>query len=148
MKLNTNVRNVLIIVALATVVYALGHTGDFALGFLTQLISLAFLAAFGWIASRLYREHRTELYSLGTRRRTALYVALGVATLTLSAANRLWASGFGTVVWLVRARRLRRMRCTPCTARRRSTERQSALGPGSAAAVGGVQRDHPDWRTL
>lgn len=101
MKLNTNVRNVLIIVALTTVIYALGHTGDFALGFLTQLISLAFLAALAWIASRQYLEHRTELDSLGTRRRTALYVALGVATLAISAVHRLWASGIGTVVWLV-----------------------------------------------
>ena len=90
MKLNTNVRNVLIIVALTTVIYALGHTGDFALGFLTQLISLAFLAALAWIASRQYLEHRTELDS-----------ALGVATLAISAVHRLWASGIGTVVWLV-----------------------------------------------
>jgi len=101
LKLSTNFRNVLIIVALATVIYALHNTGDFALSFLTQLISLAFLGAFAWIASRLYREHRTELYSLGTRRRTALYVALGVAVLTISAADRLWATGIGTVAWLV-----------------------------------------------
>jgi len=101
LKLQTNVRNVLIIGALATVIYALGHTGDFALGFLTQLISLAFLAAFAWIASRQYLEHRTDLYSLGTRRRTVLYVAIGVATLTISAADRLWATGIGTVAWLV-----------------------------------------------
>jgi hypothetical protein len=101
LKLNTNARNVLIIVVLTTVIYALGHTGDFALGFLTQVISVAFLAAFGWIASRQYLEHRTDLDSLGTHRRAALYVALGVGALTLSAANRLWASGIGTVVWLV-----------------------------------------------
>jgi hypothetical protein len=101
LKLDTNFRNVLIVVALATVVYALNNTGDFALSFLTQLISLAFLGAFAWIASRLYREHRTELYSLGTRRRTALYVALGVAALTISAADRLWATGIGTLVWLL-----------------------------------------------
>jgi hypothetical protein len=101
MKLKTNSRNVAVIVVLAAVVYALGHTGDFALGFLVQLISLAFLAAIAWIGSRLYREHRTELYSLGTRRRTVLYVAAGVATLALSAVDRLWSSGFGTVIWLV-----------------------------------------------
>ena len=101
MKFNTNFRNGLIIVAVATVVYALGHSGDFALGFLTQLISLAFLAALGWIASRQYLDHRTDLDSLGTRRRTALYVALGVAALTISAADRLWLTGVGTVVWLV-----------------------------------------------
>jgi hypothetical protein len=101
MKLKTDLRNVLVIAALAAVVYALGNTGDFALGFLTELISLAFLGSLGWIASRLYREHRTDLYGLGSRRRAILYVALGVATLAISAVDRLTSSGFGTVVWLV-----------------------------------------------
>lgn len=101
MKLKTNVRNVAVIVVLAAIVYALGNTGDFALSFLVQLISLAFLASIVWIGSRLYREHRTDLYGLGTRRRTILYVAAGVATLAFSAVDRLWATGFGTVVWLV-----------------------------------------------
>ena len=66
-----------------------------------QVVSLGFLASLAWIANRLYREHRIELYSLGTRRRTVLYVAVGVATLTFSATNRLWLTGFGTVVWLL-----------------------------------------------
>ncbi|HEX3803642.1 MAG TPA: hypothetical protein VHV75_12465 [Solirubrobacteraceae bacterium] len=101
MQLKTNVRNVIVIAVLAAVVYALGNTGDFALSFLVQLISLAFLASLGWIASRQYHEHRNDLYGLGTRRRTILYVALGVATLAISAFNRLTSSGFGTVVWLV-----------------------------------------------
>jgi hypothetical protein len=101
MKLKTNVRNVLVIAGLAAIVYALGNTGDFAVNFLVQLISLAFLAALAWVGSRLYREHRIDLYSLGTRRRTIVYVALGVAALALSAVTRLLATGFGTVVWLV-----------------------------------------------
>ena len=37
-----------------------------------------FLGAIVWFASRLYRQHRTTLYSLGDRRRAILYVALGV----------------------------------------------------------------------
>ena len=88
------------IVLLAAIVYAVPR-GNFALGFLEEAISLAFLAAIAWIGSRLYREHRTELYALGTRRRTVVYVALGVAALSLTAVDRLWASGFGTVIWLV-----------------------------------------------
>ncbi|MGH3025518.1 MAG: hypothetical protein ACRDLR_03645 [Gaiellaceae bacterium] len=101
MQLTTNVRNVAIIFLIAAVIYALGNTGDFALGFLVTVISLAFLAALAWIASRLYREHRSEIYGLGTRRRAIAYVALGVGALALTAVDRFWNSGLGTVVWLV-----------------------------------------------
>jgi amino acid permease len=100
-KVNTNVRNVAVILLIAAVIYALGHTGDFALGFLETLIGLAFMAALAWIASRLYREHRTEIYGLGTRDRAVAYVALGVGALALTAIDRFWKSGFGTAVWLV-----------------------------------------------
>ncbi len=96
----TNLRNAAIIFAIAAVVYAVPR-GDFAVSFLIQAISLGFLAALGWIASRLYREHRSEIYALGTRRRATVYIALGVAALAITAVDRLWASGFGTVVWLV-----------------------------------------------
>jgi peptidoglycan/LPS O-acetylase OafA/YrhL len=101
LQLKTNVRNIAVIAAIAAVIYALGSTGDFALSFLVTLISLAFLAAMAWIASRLYREHRADIYALGTRRRAIVYIALGVGALALSAVDRLTASGFGTVIWLV-----------------------------------------------
>ncbi len=100
MKLNPNVRNVLIIVAVATLVYAVPSANS-AFTFVVTVVSLGFLASMAWIANRLYREHRVELYSLGTRRRTILYVALGVATLTFSATDRLWLTGFRTDVWLM-----------------------------------------------
>jgi amino acid permease len=100
-QITTNVRNVAVILLIAAVIYALGHTGDFALGFLETLIGLAFMAALAWIASRLYREHRTDIYGLGERRRAIVYVALGVGALALTAVDRFWNSGFGTVVWLV-----------------------------------------------
>ena len=101
MQLKTNVRNVGVILLIAAVIYALGNTGDFALSFLVTLISLAFMASLAWIASRLYREHRVDIYGLGTRRRAIVYVALGVGALALTAVNRFWNTGFGTVVWLV-----------------------------------------------
>jgi hypothetical protein len=97
--LNKDVRNVAIIVLIAAAIYAVPR-GDFALGFLTQLISLLFLAALAWIGVRLYREHRMDLESLGTRNRLLLYSAAGVVALTLSATNRLWNSGLGTILWL------------------------------------------------
>lgn len=101
MKLKTNVRNALVIALLAAIVYAFGSTGDFALSTLVTAISLAFFAGFAWVASRLYREHRVELYSLGTRRRAIAYIAVGVGALALTAIDRFTATGFGTVIWLV-----------------------------------------------
>lgn len=101
MQLKTNVRNVAVILLIAAVIYALGNTGDFALGFLVTLISLCFMAALAWICSRLYREHRVDIYGLGTRRRAIVYVALGVGAVALTAVDRFWKSGFGTAVWLV-----------------------------------------------
>ena len=101
MELKTNVRNFAVIALIAAIIYALGNTGDFALSFLVTLISLAFLAALAWIASRLYREHRVDIDALGTRRRAIVYVALGAGALALTAIDRFWASGLGTVIWLV-----------------------------------------------
>jgi hypothetical protein len=101
LQLKTNVRNALVVAAIAGVVYALGNTGDFALSTLVTAISLAFLAALAWIASRLYREHRIDIYSLGSRRRAIVYIAFAVGALALTAVDRFTASGFGTVIWLV-----------------------------------------------
>jgi tetrahydromethanopterin S-methyltransferase subunit C len=100
-KLNTDVRNIAVILLIAAVIYALGNTGDFALGFLVTFIALAFMASVAWIATRLYREHRVDIYGLGTRRRAILYVALGVGAVSLTAVDRFWNTGFGTVLWLV-----------------------------------------------
>jgi hypothetical protein len=98
-QLDKNIRNVVIIVLIAAAIDAVPR-GDFALGFLTQLISLLFLGALAWIGARLYREHRMDLESLGTRNRLILYCGAGVVALTLTATNRLWATGLGTIVWL------------------------------------------------
>ncbi len=99
MHIDKNVRNVAIIFLLAALIYA-SHAADVAYGFITQLISLAFLAALAFVGSRLYREHRISLHSLGSRNRWLLYGAIGVVALTLSATNRLWATGLGTIAWL------------------------------------------------
>lgn len=100
MRLNENLRNILIVLALAGLVMVLPGGGTAARVAL-QIVSLAFLASIAWIAARMYREHRMTLYSLGDRRRAILYVAVGVATLTFSASPRLLVGGPGTVVWLL-----------------------------------------------
>jgi hypothetical protein len=95
-----NVRNVLIIMAVAALVYLVpgGGRGANVAG---QAVWLIFLATLVWFASIMYREHRVSLYSLGDRRRGILYAALAVAALTLTATSRLWSTGAGSVAWLV-----------------------------------------------
>jgi hypothetical protein len=96
----SNLRNVLIVVAIAALVILIpgGGTGaQIAL----QALYLAFFMSFVWFAALMYREHRTTLYSLGDKRRAILYVAAGVLTLTLSATSRLWQTSGGQLAWLV-----------------------------------------------
>ena len=100
MRVNENLRNILIILAIAGLVMVLPGGGTAARVAL-QVVSLAFLAVIAWIAARMYREHRTTLYSLGDRRRAILYLAVGVATLTFTASPRLLVGGPGTLVWLL-----------------------------------------------
>src|SRR5579862_2682113 len=96
----TNVRNVAIVLVVAAAV-AFIPGGTSGAGVLITAISLAFLAALGWIASLMYREHRSSLYLLGDRRRAALYAAFGVLAVTLTATPQLWSSPIGSVAWLV-----------------------------------------------
>lgn len=97
MKTARNIAIVLAIAALVVVIPGGGKGASFAI----QAVSLAFLAAIAWFASLLYRQHRETLYGLGDARRAILYVALGVAALTLTATSRMWHSSAGSVAWLV-----------------------------------------------
>jgi hypothetical protein len=94
------IRNIAIILGIAALVVLIpgGGKGASVAG---QTVWLIFLATLVWFATTMYRQHRTDLYSLGDRRRAILYSALGVATLTLTATPRLWDTGVGSVVWLV-----------------------------------------------
>jgi hypothetical protein len=100
MSVNRNLVNVAIILVLAGIV-TVSRQASWGLGFIGQVVSLAFLAAIAWIASRMYREHRVAIYSLGGNRRAVLYVAVGVATLTFSASDRLLRTGPGSVAFLL-----------------------------------------------
>jgi hypothetical protein len=100
MAVNKNIRNVVIVLALAALVVLLPGGGAGAQTAI-QAVSLLFLATLGWFAMIMYRQHRTELYSLGDTRRAVLYIALGVAALTLTGTSRLWGSAAGELVWFV-----------------------------------------------
>jgi hypothetical protein len=94
----TTVRNIVIVLVIAALVVALPGGGTGA-NVALQAVSLLFLGSIAWIASRLYREHRVALYSLGDARRATLYGAIGVVVLTLTATQRLWDTGTGEIVW-------------------------------------------------
>jgi predicted membrane channel-forming protein YqfA (hemolysin III family) len=93
-------RNIAIVLVLAALV-ALIPGGGTGATVAIQAVSLAFVATLGWFASVMYRQHRSTLYSLGDRRRALLYVALGVAAVTLTGTTRLWNTPAGSVAWLL-----------------------------------------------
>jgi hypothetical protein len=97
---SANVRNVLIIAALAAVV-AFAPGGGTGSNVVLQAVWLVFLAALVWVGLITYRERRTQLYGLGDRRRAALYGAAATLAVTLTATHRLWNTAAGSVAWLV-----------------------------------------------
>jgi multisubunit Na+/H+ antiporter MnhB subunit len=98
--MNRTARNVVIVLAIAALV-ALVQGGQTAANVALQALSLVFLGVIVYFLSIIYRQNRTTLYGLGDRRRAMLYVALGVGTLTLTASSKLWATGAGSVVWVL-----------------------------------------------
>jgi len=95
---SATVRNVAIVAALAAALAFLpggGQTADVV----GNVLSVMLLGGLAWFAARFYLEHRIDLDSLGERRRGVLYLALGVLALTITASDRLWATGAGTAAW-------------------------------------------------
>ena len=74
-----------------------GGTAQLVLG----ALSLAFLAAIGFLGYRLYMENRYTLWSMTTRHRAMLYGGVATAGATLIATSRLWETGFGTILWFI-----------------------------------------------
>jgi hypothetical protein len=98
--MNANIRNVGIVLLIAAAVAFIPSGGTVA-DVIIQAVSLVFLGAIVWVATIMYREHRTSLYSLGDSRRAALYAAAAVLAVTLTATHRLWQSPLGEVAWLL-----------------------------------------------
>lgn len=96
--MTTTARNVLIILALGAVVALVPGGGNASDGILQTLVIVMF-ASLAYLAVRLYRERRTELYSLGDRNRAILYGSLGLATITVVATDRMWDTGPGMLAW-------------------------------------------------
>jgi hypothetical protein len=93
-------RNVLIILGIAAAVAFLPGGWPVA-AFFGTLLSVILFAGLAWFAARLYMEHRVDLFGLGDRNRVLLYGAIAVIALTLTASERLFATGIGTLLWFV-----------------------------------------------
>ncbi len=100
-EINPAVRNVVIILLIAGLVDVIPGGGA-ASNTTLEAIYLLFFGAFVFVGTRLYREYRTSLYSLGTNKRAISYGAGGLIALTLTGTNTLWDKGAGgKVIWLV-----------------------------------------------
>ena len=92
------VRNVLIVFALAALVFVLPG-GDDGAYFIRSLLSLAITAVFAMIGARMYRENRIDIYSLGDRWRAGLYLAIAGIVFAIAGTSRLFDSGSGILLW-------------------------------------------------
>jgi hypothetical protein len=94
-----HIRNILIIVGLALVVWLVpgGGTGSSTIYNVLTIILTAGLLFFGY---RLYMENRATIFGLGDNQRALLYGSVAVATVALLATNRLWdEGGLGALLW-------------------------------------------------
>lgn len=94
-----NARNVAIILVVAAAVLFLPGGGR-AANIAGAVLSILFAGGLAWFFGRTYLERRIDVYTLGDRHRAILYVAIGVAAVTLVAASRLTATGGGTVAFV------------------------------------------------
>ena len=92
-------RNIAIIAAVALgIAFIPGGSGTAELAL--AILSLAFMAALGFLGYRLYMENKFTLWSMSDRHRAQFYAGFAVAFATLTATDRLLDSGFGFVLWV------------------------------------------------
>lgn len=93
-------RNVAIVLLLAVVVAFAPSGGNVAEAILTA-ITMGFLAAIAWTVFVLSRQNQLTLATLSDGRRALLYGALGVIALLIAGTDKLFATGGGTLLWIV-----------------------------------------------
>ena len=96
----TTLRNVGIILLLAVAVFALPGGGTGA-SIVEALLSIAFGVAIWLVLMRMYREHRTTLFSLGDQHRGILYASFCGLLFAGAAGGRgqWWDSAPLTLLW-------------------------------------------------
>jgi len=93
-------RDVAIVMALAFVVAFVPAGGNAAEAILTA-ITMGFLAAISWALYVLSRQNELTLAALRDGRRAILYGALGMIALLIAGSDEMFASGGGTLAWIV-----------------------------------------------
>lgn len=93
-------RNAAIVMLLALVV-AFAPAGGNAADAILTAITMGFLAAIAWTVFVLGRQNQLTLATLSDARRALLYGALGMIALLIAGSDELFASGGGTLVWIV-----------------------------------------------
>ena len=93
-------RDVAIVMVLALFVAFAPSGGNFA-GAILAAITMGFLAAIAWMVFVLGRQNQLTLATLTDARRAILYAALGMLALLIAGSDELFASGGGTLVWIV-----------------------------------------------
>ena len=97
MSLET-LRNIGVVIMLALAVWLLPGGGNGA-SFVMQVLNAIFIVLIAIGCGLLYRNFRGEIFALGDQWRFALYAAIGVAVVTVSASGRLFDTGAGAVLW-------------------------------------------------
>lgn len=95
-----NLRNALIVVGLAAVVWLLpgGEAGSQTIG---NLLSVMLLGGLCFFAFRSYMENRITLLDMESRTRAILYGSFAVITFAIVATGRLTSQGgVGVLVWM------------------------------------------------
>jgi len=95
-----NLRNVAIVMLLAFAVAFLPGGGN-AAAVLLAAMTMAFLALIAWMLYVLSRQNQLTLATLSDGRRAILYGALGLIALLIAGSDELFASGGGTVAWIL-----------------------------------------------
>jgi hypothetical protein len=95
-----NLRNVAIVMLLALVVAFAPHGGNAADAILTA-ITMGFLAGIAWTLFMLSRQQQLTLATLSDSRRAVLYGALGLIALLVAGSDEMFASGGGTLAWIL-----------------------------------------------
>jgi len=93
-------RNLAIVMALALAVAFVPGGGNAAEAVLTA-IAMGFLAGIAWTVYVLSRQNQLTLAALSDGRRAILYGAIGLIALLIAGSDELFASGGGTLVWIV-----------------------------------------------
>ena len=95
-----NLRNAAIVMLLALIV-AFAPAGGNAAEVVLTLITMAFLTAIAWTLYVLSRQNELTLAALSDGRRAILYGALGTIALLVAGQDELFASGGGTLAWIM-----------------------------------------------